>query len=505
MWVLLSAILTLCKATPLIMYGTAWKGPHAEQNVLDAFNIGYRAFDSANVYPASYNETAMGVSLERLRTSGVPREEMLIQTKFTPGVAKMPAAKCPSGPWDPTTCMYDKNANLATQVEQSAQTSLMHLRVDKLDSIVLHESRQPWDELVVIWRALEKLYDEGKTSSIGLSHIHDPKVFRRLMRIVRIKPSFVQHPIFARNRWDEDIRKICYEHGIIYQAYSLNHKENDFVYLSQSVINIARRLDFTPRQIIVGFVTKIGLMPLVGPQDPIKMARALAAAKYVPDLLTEEDVSTIMNIAFANDRTVSESGRRVTARNRNLEGDAARVRFSMTNNLETDIYFAWQTQDHSKQRTELGMHVEPSIIKAGDTQSINTFHRHGFYFWDASEGKKAPLYREGDSKRWVRRVRANAFISKQDVVIDQNFHVEVVNLAPMDKRLSVPLGNTIGIVRGGGGTMSFDATDGMKIKIRSDDMTVKIITLSRHDGDPQLLSLGVGESPEVAPREHLEL
>ena len=45
-----------------ILYGTAWKGPHAEQNVLDALALGYRAFDTANVYAASYNETAVGVA-----------------------------------------------------------------------------------------------------------------------------------------------------------------------------------------------------------------------------------------------------------------------------------------------------------------------------------------------------------------------------------------------------------------------------------------------------------
>ena len=28
----------------LIMYGGAWKGPHAEQNVMDAVALGYRAF-----------------------------------------------------------------------------------------------------------------------------------------------------------------------------------------------------------------------------------------------------------------------------------------------------------------------------------------------------------------------------------------------------------------------------------------------------------------------------
>eukprot|EP00614_Pseudopedinella_elastica_P025339 CAMPEP_0172632328 /NCGR_PEP_ID=MMETSP1068-20121228/183769_1 /TAXON_ID=35684 /ORGANISM="Pseudopedinella elastica, Strain CCMP716" /LENGTH=92 /DNA_ID=CAMNT_0013443691 /DNA_START=99 /DNA_END=373 /DNA_ORIENTATION=- len=68
-----------------IMYGSAWKGPHGEQNVLDALEMGYRSLDTANVYPASYNETAVGVAIERARAAGLKREDFFIQTKFTPG------------------------------------------------------------------------------------------------------------------------------------------------------------------------------------------------------------------------------------------------------------------------------------------------------------------------------------------------------------------------------------------------------------------------------------
>ena len=145
--------------------------------------------DTANVYAASYNETAVGVALERARASGIRRDEFYIQTKFTPGtvlsltlniplflsprptqsamfslcvrgrslrplfwgshadggirwhgtarpnprlhvfMSGIAKSSCPDGPWDPEQCMFDKAADLATQVKQSAQTSLAHLRV----------------------------------------------------------------------------------------------------------------------------------------------------------------------------------------------------------------------------------------------------------------------------------------------------------------------------------------------------------------------------------------
>jgi len=547
-----------------IMYGGAWKGPHAEQNILDAVALGYRAFDTANVYAASYNETAMGVALERAVAAGLRRDELFIQTKFTPGVAKSPASGCVDGPWDPSVCMFDKNADLATQVKQSAQTSLAHLRVKQLDSLVLHESRQSWEDLLLIWRTLEELHGEGKTASIGLSHIHDANMFRRLLGVAKIKPSFVQHPVFAYNGWDREIRQICREHGIVFQAYSLNHPENDFVYQTEAVQQIAQRLDRTPRQVIVAMTKRLGLLPLVGPQDAVFQAQAVAAAVHLPDLLTDAEVETLENIGTAAGGVVSSDGRAkvrgsVRSTDGTLQGDDARASFTVTNNLRTDIYMAWQTPDHSSMRTEKGMHADADRIVAGGTRNTNTFHRHGFYFWDVAEGNVAPLYREGADKRWVRRARVNGFLrsaelegSPLDIVIDGSFKVVVVNLgggtdveiflagvpscavagkavlckaACASRCRGFPPGfkvggcaaetyctsppawaqdsvcncdkaatdglTSLGVAKGGGGSLNINARDGHTIVYKDASGTSKKVKVRRSDGDPQLLTVGM--------------
>jgi len=496
-----------------IMYGGAWKGPHAEQNVLDAVALGYRAFDTANVYAASYNETAMGVALERAVAAGLRRDELFVQTKFTPGVAKSPASGCVDGPWDPSVCMFDKNADLATQVRQSAQTSLAHLRVGQLDSLVLHESRQSWQDLLLIWRTLEELHREGKAARIGLSHIHDANMFRRLLGVAKIKPSFVQHPIFAYNGWDREIRMICREHGIVFQAYSLNHPENDFVYQTEAVQQIARRLDRTPQQVIVAMTKRLGLLPLVGPQDSIFQAQAIGAAEHLPDLLTESEVHTLENIGSVAGGVVSSDGRaKVRGSDRStdgtLQGDDARASFTVTNQLSSDIYMAWQTPDHSHMRTEKGMHADADRIVAGGTRNTNTFHRHGFYFWDAVDGNAAPLYREGADKRWVRRARVNGFLrsklqsgegSPLDIVIDNSFKVVVVNLGRGGDIEVFFAGNdtgvdkltSLGTAKGSGGSLDINTLDGQTLVYKDTSGTSKWARVRRSDGDPQLLTVGM--------------
>ena len=466
-----------------IMYGSAWKGPHAEQNVLDAIALGYRMFDTANVYPASYNETAMGVALERARAAGLRREDLFIQTKFSRGISK---DNCPDGPWDPASCMYDKTADLATQVKQSAQTSLAHLRVAKIDAIVLHDAREPWDDLVVMWRALEDLQMEGKTAHIGVSHAHDAATFRRLLSVARIKPSFVQNPTVALNRWDYEIRLICREHNIVYQAYALNHVVNDFVYQTRAVKQIARRLGSTPQQVVVAMTRRLGLLPLVGPQDPIKQAHALTASRYLGARLTAAEVETLENIAFSGVETASRADEQ--------------LQLTVSNHLQSDVLMAWQHPDHTQLRKLHGMHAEPLLVAAGERRTIGARHRFGFYIWEAAEGTVAPLFREGAGKRWVRHVRADSYLDKNEVIVDASVQVTVVNLGPTDVEVFfVPQDarpDTMvsqGVAPGGGGSLYLRSSEGHTFEMRSADGVAWRRTVRRADGDPQLLPVGHGD------------
>jgi hypothetical protein len=358
---------------------------------------------------------------------------------------------------------------------------LAHLRISQLDSIVLHDTREPWDDLVVIWRALEDVYTEGKTARIGVSHAHDPDTFRRLLNIARIKPMFVQNPSFAVNGWDREIRAICRENNIIYQAYSLNHVVNDFVYHTSEVQQIAQRLNRTPQQVIVAMTRRLGLLPLVGPQDPIKMAHALTAAQYLASRLTEDDVQTLENIAFSGVDTGS------------LED--VEVQISVTNRMSSDVYMAWQHPDHTNLRKEHGMHAAPMLIAAGATIPINSRHRHTFYLWDMSEGPVAPLYREGADKRWVRHVRADAYLDKNVVVVDDSFLMVVVNMGLTDSDIFYVSQEALvlqGRVEGGGGSINIRAYDESVFVIQSvGSEESRRIVARRANGDPQLLSVGV--------------
>src|SRR5438552_3529040 len=146
---------------PSFMYGTAWKKEATTRLVQLAVTAGFRAIDTANQL-IHYQEALVGQALQTLAKQGIARETLFLQTKFTPTNGQ-----------DHRT-PYDASADLTTQVKQSFDSSLAHLRTDYVDSYVLHGpySRYSFgDADREVWTAMEALYQSGKTKMIGISNV----------------------------------------------------------------------------------------------------------------------------------------------------------------------------------------------------------------------------------------------------------------------------------------------------------------------------------------------
>ncbi|HXX92838.1 MAG TPA: aldo/keto reductase, partial [Planctomycetota bacterium] len=133
---------------PSFMYGTAWKKEATSPLVQQAVTAGFRAIDTANQL-IHYDEARVGEALVALQSRGIGREALFLQTKFTS-----------AGGQDHRT-PYDRSADLATQVRQSFESSLVHLHTDRLDSYVLHgphSRRGLGEEDWEVWGAMEELY-----------------------------------------------------------------------------------------------------------------------------------------------------------------------------------------------------------------------------------------------------------------------------------------------------------------------------------------------------------
>jgi diketogulonate reductase-like aldo/keto reductase len=256
---------------PALLYGTAWKEDATESLVYGALTSGFRGIDTAN-QRKHYHEAGVGRGLARALATGVRRDQLFLQTKFTH-----------RGGQD-DRLPYDPAAAIADQVAQSFASSLAHLGVDHLDSLVLHGPSQrdglaPADHDA--WRAIERLAGAGQVSLIGISNV----TLRQLTELIELAdtpPAFVQNRCYAERGWDRALRALCTRHGIVYQAFSLLTANRDVV-AGAAVRAIATRHARTPAQIIFRFACQVGMLPLTGTSSPQHMREDLAIDSFELD------------------------------------------------------------------------------------------------------------------------------------------------------------------------------------------------------------------------------
>ncbi|MGX1901795.1 aldo/keto reductase [Thermolongibacillus altinsuensis] len=195
-----------------------WKMEDREEvirAVKTALEIGYRHIDTAAIYK---NEEGVG---QAIKESGVPREEIFITTK-----------------------VWNSDQGYETTL-QAFETSLQKLGLDYVDLYLVHwPVKEKYKET---YKALEKLYKEGRVRAIGVSnfqihHLED------LMADCEIKPMVNQveyHPRLSQ----KELHAFCKKHGIQLEAWSplMQGKLLD----DPTLIEIGKKYGKSPAQVIL--------------------------------------------------------------------------------------------------------------------------------------------------------------------------------------------------------------------------------------------------------------
>jgi len=255
---------------PRLSYGTAWKEDATAGLVRAAIAAGFRGIDTAN-QRRHYHEAAVGEGVHAaLAAAGLGRDDLFLQTKFTQ-----------VGGQD-HRLPYDPGAPPATQVAQSLASSLQHLGVERIDSLLLHgpaTGHGLTDEDWEIWGAMESLHGAGKTRLLGVSNVNLGQL-RGLCATASVKPAIVQNRCFATRGWDRAVRAYCNEQGILYQGFSLL-TANPEVLRHPRVAALATRLGKTVPQVIFRFALEKGMIALTGTTSSRHMAEDLDLHDFV--------------------------------------------------------------------------------------------------------------------------------------------------------------------------------------------------------------------------------
>jgi 2,5-diketo-D-gluconate reductase A len=111
-----------------------------QRTVEEAFAVGYRHIDTAAAYR---NEAGVG---DAVAASGIPRDEIFVTTKLW---------NSEQG-FDSTLRAFDR--------------SVGQLGMDRVDLYLIHWPMPAADRFLATWRAFERIHDEGRARTIGVSN-----------------------------------------------------------------------------------------------------------------------------------------------------------------------------------------------------------------------------------------------------------------------------------------------------------------------------------------------
>lgn len=242
---------TFIAKLPPMLYGTAWKKENTARCVALALSSGFRGIDTA-CQPKHYEEALVGEGLEHFYSQGGRRDELFLQTKYTPLAGQ-----------DPSRIPYDPNASLEEQIFSSANVSKRHLHTDYLDALLLHSPLFPYAKLRQAWRALETLVDNGDVKYIGISNCYDLALLQRLQEEARIQPSIVQNRFYQDSGYDIALRAWCLETNIVYESFwSLT--ANPHLLHSALLHHLAQQYGYTPEHVLYRYLVHKKIVPLNG-------------------------------------------------------------------------------------------------------------------------------------------------------------------------------------------------------------------------------------------------
>ncbi|WP_116190104.1 aldo/keto reductase [Paenibacillus taihuensis] len=248
-----------------VWQGKPEDGPHVEAAVRTAIAAGYRSIDTASAY---LNEGGVG---RAVRESGVPREEIFVTTKV---------ANPDHG--------YDKTL-------QAVDRSISELGLDYVDLFLIHWPVSIKASFQDTWRALEKVYAEGKVRAIGVSNFQI-RHLETLLAECEVVPAVNQveyHPRLTQ----VELHQYCKSKGIQLEAWS------PLMYgrlLDEPVLlEMSERYGRTPAQLVLRWDLQNGVVTIPKSANP---KRIYENADLFGFELSADDIERL-NVLNRNERS----------------------------------------------------------------------------------------------------------------------------------------------------------------------------------------------------------
>ena len=229
-----------------------------ERIVLDAIDVGYRLFDTAQGYG---NERGLGSAIKKC---GIPREEFFITTKIWISEAGYEKAK------------------------GSILKSLERLGMDYVDLLLIH---QPFGDYYGTYRAMEELYKEGKLKAIGVSNFYSDRLID-LIKFNDIVPMVNQvetHPYHQQIKAHEIMKK----YGVQIQAWAPFAEGKNNLFNDETLVRIGKSHNKTAAQVTLRYLIQRGVSVIPKTVNKDRMRQNFEVFDFE---LNEEEMNEILQL-----------------------------------------------------------------------------------------------------------------------------------------------------------------------------------------------------------------
>jgi 2,5-diketo-D-gluconate reductase A len=210
---------------PQLGFGVFQVPPKETQQAVEvAFEVGYRHVDTAAAYR---NEAGVGAAIA---ASGLPRAEVFVTSKL----------------WN-SEQGYDSTL-------RACERTLAELGTDRLDLYLIHWPVPTGDRFLETWRAFERIREEGKSRSIGVSNFRVDDL-ERLHAEADAVPTVNQIELHPRHQ-QATLRAYHHEHAIATEAWS--PLAQGAVLGDETIAAIGAHHGKTPAQVVLGWQVQIG-------------------------------------------------------------------------------------------------------------------------------------------------------------------------------------------------------------------------------------------------------
>ncbi|GEK89453.1 Aldo/keto reductase [Alkalibacterium putridalgicola] len=256
---------------PSIGFGT-WQIPNEEayDSVTMALKNGYTHIDTALAYK---NEENVGKAIREFAT---PREDIFITSKLPAEIKG-----------------YDETL-------EAFNETITNLGVDYLDLYLIH-APWPWSDQgkdctegnVQSWKAMEKLYNDGKIKAIGVSNFQIEHL-QPILDECDIVPMANQIPFYV-GKDQEELLSFCKDHDIVVEAYSplATGQVLDMPELKE----MAEKYDVTVAQLSIRYCLEKDTLPLPKSTHESRIIEN----KQLDFEISDEDIKTLEQIRDVRD------------------------------------------------------------------------------------------------------------------------------------------------------------------------------------------------------------